>query len=241
MGTYRRRIRLRCPGIGQVTAELEDDFHHFRVLLGHDGSSVTSVAGEAIRFPWTTCPSASTELQGLVGAALPHRATGIASIIRARANCTHLYDLAGLALAQAGGRPDRLYDVAVPDRDESGTTTASIACNGEPVLTWKATWREIVDPPPFVGVALRGSFIAWADADLPDDLAEAAVILRRAMDISMGRLMDLDQRPTAADVGHPMEGTCYTFSAERMPVAFRVRGSTRDFSEGPEALLRRSH
>src|SRR4051812_30672376 len=101
-GVYRRRITLDAPAPGQVTAELEDDFHHFRVLLGHDGSVVTAVAGEAVRFPWTTCPSAASQLRGLVGTPLPTTASAIAAVLPARENCTHLYDLAGLALAHAG-------------------------------------------------------------------------------------------------------------------------------------------
>ena len=48
----------------------------------------------------------------------------------------------------------------------------------------------------------------------PDDL----ITLRRVMDISMGRMQDLDEVPSAADVGGVMAGTCYTFSEERMAI-----------------------
>ena len=51
-GSYRRRIRItstpaapRTHGVPQtstVTAELEDDFHHFRVTVAHDGRRVTA-------------------------------------------------------------------------------------------------------------------------------------------------------------------------------------------------------
>ena len=37
----------------------------------------------------------------------------------------------------------------------------------------------------------------WADATLPEDDAECAIVLRRACDIGMGRGMDLDAVPVA--------------------------------------------
>ena len=101
-GVYRRRIRLTSPVKGRVAAEMEDDFHHFGVELEHDGERVTAIQGSAARFPWTTCPAAAVELQGLVGAPLATRSTAIADHIPARQNCTHMYDLAGLALAHCG-------------------------------------------------------------------------------------------------------------------------------------------
>lgn len=231
-GVYRRRITLDAPAPGQVTGELRDDFHHFRVLLGHDGTHVTAIAGEAVRFPWTTCPSAAAELRGLVGTALPTRASAIAAVLPARENCTHLYDLAGLALAHAGtGRTSRTYDLAVPDRVED-RTVATLARDGEHLLTWTVLGQGIDGPPPFAGQRLRGGgFIAWADAQLDPDTAEAAVVLRRALAIAMGRAMDLDAVARAEDLGETMTGTCYTFSTRRYPVSFRVKGSVRDFTD----------
>ena len=216
---------------------MEDDFHHFAVDLDHDGQRVTAIAGAAVRFPWTTCPAAAAELQGLVGAPLAKRSTAIADHIPARRNCTHLYDLAGLALGHAGlGRADRRYDVTIPDR-EHWATEATIACNGEVRLRWAVQGHTIEGPPPFAGQRLRGGFLAWADATLDPETAEAAIILRRALSISLGRIMDLDVFPTAADLGERVVGTCYTFQPERLSVALRMKGSTRDFSADPDALL----
>jgi Protein of unknown function (DUF2889) len=225
MSGYRRRIRLAAPAPGAVEAELEDDFHHFRVRLEHDGRRVTAIAGGAERFPWTTCGQATGPLAGLVGAPLAERSSAIAAHLPARANCTHLYDLAGLALAHRG--VDRRYHVVVPDRVD-GATTATLDRDGKRRLAWQVRNHTIVAPEPFAGRTLRGGgFIQWADATFGPDEAEAAIVLRRALAISYGRQQDLDAYHTAAELPF-MTGTCFTFQAERMPVALRVKGSTRD-------------
>ena len=56
-GAYHRRIRL-VADEWTVRGDLEDDFHHFTVHLGHDGDHVVTVVGDAVRYPWTTCPAA---------------------------------------------------------------------------------------------------------------------------------------------------------------------------------------
>ena len=60
--------------------------------------------------------------------------------------------------------------------------------------------------------------------------------MRRAVLISGSRLMDLDALPTPAATGHGV-GACYVHHPERMTVARRNVGSTRDFTDAPEALL----
>src|SRR5258708_34826169 len=65
---YRRRILVRATAPGEVVADLEDDFHHFRVTLRHDGHVVESVDAESIRWPWSTCPGAAVPLRALAGA-----------------------------------------------------------------------------------------------------------------------------------------------------------------------------
>lgn len=236
MSFFRRRIRLTSTP-GRVAAGLEDDFHHFRVTIDHDGARVTAVAGEGVRYPWSTCPLAAAELEGLVGAPLARRSTDIADLLRPRDNCTHMFDLAGLALVQAGtGRPDRQYDIEVPDR-VGGVTTPRLACNGVPFLEWTVRDGVIEDPPPYAGQALQGGFMAWATSALDPDAAEAAIVLRRATDIAHGRTFDLDGTAVAADVGPFMAGRCFTFQKGRMEQARRITGAGRDFADRPDALL----
>jgi hypothetical protein len=233
-GAYYRGISLTSTP-GRVDAELQDDFHHFRVVLTHDGGKVLSAEGEGVRFPWSTCAAAGVELHPLAGVLLSRRSTAHAAYVSARANCTHMFDLAGLAIAQAGtARPDRQYDIRVPDRI-GARTEPTIHCNGELVLRWTIDGRTIVDPPPYSGRELRGDFIAWAEETLDEDTAEAAIALRRGVYISTGRYQDLDGYETADEVGRMtggfMDGICYTFQPDRQPVALRMKGTTRDFTD----------
>ena len=77
--------------------------------------------------------------------------------------------------------------------------------DGEPRLDWNVTWSGIVDPqPPFDDAPWKGGFMRWADANLPAEDAECAIVLRRATDIGMGRGMDLDSIPVATELPKAM-------------------------------------
>ena len=234
---YRRRIRLTASG-HEVLAELEDDFHHFEVRLGHDGERVTTIEASAIRYPWSTCPQAGARLEPMRGMPLTTRSTGHAQTVSPRSNCTHMFDLAGLAVAHAAaGRIRRQYDVRIPDR-EGSRTTATLERDGELFLRWQVAGREIVDPPPYAGQRLRGArFIEWAEGNLDPDEAEAALVLRRALDIGMGRGMDLDPYPNAAAIAEMVGPVCFTFHPDRARLGARMKGSTWDFAGHPELLL----
>jgi hypothetical protein len=222
-----------------VQGELEDDFHHFGVMLRHDGTHVTDVAGDGIRFPWTTCPSAIEPLRALAGAPLSRRLSTLGEHAPARQNCTHLFDLSGLAIAHAarGDGGIRTYDVAIDDRDGK-RTQPQLSRDGELVLRWDLVGRQLLGPAPFENVSLRGGFIAWAEETLDPDTAEAASVLRRACDISLGRVMDLDVFETADMLGEQVRGTCHSFQPGTIEQAVRVKGQTRDFTTDPGALLR---
>ena len=75
------------------------------------------------------------------------------------------------------------------------------------------------------------------EAKLDPDAAEAAIVLRRACEIGMGRGMDLEAVDSAEELGPMMGAVCYTMQPSVMPVAFRNRGSIRDFARHPDALL----
>jgi hypothetical protein len=235
-GVYRRRIDIRAPSRGAVTADLEDDFHHFGVVLTHDGTVVKGVEGRGHRFPWSTCAAAAGPLAALAGMPLAHRSTAAGQWTDPRANCTHMFDLAGLAVAHAAaGRSTRVYDIAVPDRVD-GRTTATLLRDGQLLLDWEVDGNEIVGPAPYGGVPLRAGFLAWAEASLELDLAEAAIVLRRATAIAFGRAMDLDTVDRANELPY-MLGTCYSFGEGTIDIALRQKGSTRDFTDAAGELL----
>jgi DUF2889 family protein len=236
-GAYLRRIRLTAEG-GEVLAELEDDFHHFEVRLRHDGQRVTGIRSAAIRYPWSTCPLAGERLEALEGMRLSPRSTAHAAVASPRSNCTHLFDLAGLAIAHAAAqRSVRQYDIRIPDR-QGNRTTATLHRNAELVLRWEVAGREIIDPPPYAGQRLRGArFIEWAESQLEPDEAEGALVLRRALDIGMGRGMDLDPYPNAAAIAEMVGPVCFTFHPDQASHGTRMKGTTWDFASNPELLL----
>ena len=226
---YRRRIELVTVSPEVVQGELEDDFHHFRVRITHDGTEGDGARGHG-RPPSLVDLSrrALAPLQSLVGAPVTADATAHGTHGDARTSCTHWFDLTGLAIAQAGsGRVRRRYDMTVPDRGEGGRTTAHLSRDGEAVLDWEVDTQTILDPEPFTGQAMGRGFLAWANGRFDPETAEAVIALRRACRISLGRLMDLDDYDTADEVGHGMENTCHTFSTGVMATAVRMKGSSR--------------
>jgi hypothetical protein len=238
MGVFRRRIvvahRLHGDGQqGEARACLEDDFHHFRVSVLHAGGQVRVVQASAPRAPYTLCGAAAEQLQRLVGMALSPLASSVNRVTDASDQCTHQFDLAGLAIAAAAdGRARRQYDIEVGDRVEA-RSRAVLLCDGAPLLEWALAGTTIAGPAPFEGLSLQHGFARWVHAQLPPDAAEAAIVLRRCALISLGRGKPLDVQVHALPTG-----LCFAQQPARATQALRVVGSTWDFSDtGRQAAL----
>lgn len=237
---YRRRIRLIRRDATTVWGGLEDDFHHFEVTLTHDGAHVVAVSMEALRWPWATCPDAGANLNRLVGMELSDRCTAVAAVTDPRMQCTHQFDLAGLCVSHAARGDDRRqYDVALDI--EFDIVRPRLWRDGVLIHEWTlgggGIGRVLIDPPPFTDAPWKGGFIRWADQHFNPFDGEAAIVLRRACDIGMGRGMDLEAVDSAIELADIMTGVCYSMQADVMPVAFRSRGTIRDFGTHPDALL----
>ena len=166
-GPYRRRIRLLSTDPGVVEAALEDDFHHFALTLRHDGERVIDIAGRARRWPWSTCADAVIPLRQIEGMSLSPRCTSVATAADPRANCTHLFDLAGLAVAHAArGVERRQYDAEIP-RPVDRRSRARLWRDGQVVLEWQLVDGAVVDAPPYSDVPWNGGFMRWTEATLP--------------------------------------------------------------------------
>ncbi|OYU99630.1 MAG: hypothetical protein CFE45_12225 [Burkholderiales bacterium PBB5] len=233
---FRRRIRLQtlldAADGPQVRAALEDDFHHFRLAMQADAlGRVQAVQASAPRHPYSLCPAAAGELQQLCGLPLPGRAQALVAQADARQHCTHLLDLAGLAAATMQQRLDaRQYDIWVPTR-MAGHTEAKLWRDGQPLLRWAVQDDTLTGPAPYIGVGLRQGLARWAAQNLGADEAEAALVLRRCVMISLGRSKPLDEQVHAAPTG-----LCFAQQPQRATLALRQRGSTWDFSHRPQAL-----
>ncbi|CAG9166000.1 hypothetical protein LMG23994_00874 [Cupriavidus pinatubonensis] len=231
---FRRRIIVSSkPGTAQplVRAALEDDFHHFRVEVhGMDGY-VAHIAGCALRQPYTLCNAAGARLEALLGMPLSSIAHEVTRVADASEQCTHLFELAGLAIAAAArGIARRQYDIEVPMR-VTGRTVPRLARDGVDVLAWTVQDTVIAAPAPYAGVDLNRGMARWALSTLPFEEAEAALVLRRCTGISRGRGKPLDAQIHASPSGH-----CYSQQPVRAMQALRVVGSTWDFADTPEAL-----
>ncbi len=154
-----------------------------------------------------------------------------------RAHCTHIFDLASLAITHAAsGRRTRLYEIRIPDRIEN-RTRVTLVRDGTEILSWAIEGRRITDPPPYAGRSLAKGFVKWADSELDPETAEAAIVLRRACAISLGRAFPLDHIPNASDLASRTLGACYSFSPGVIEEGKRMVGSTLEFTHTPERLL----
>src|SRR5690606_22288144 len=141
MSTFRRRVDIAtCEehGEGEVRAALEDDFHHFRVWAKYQAGALIAVGGEATRYPYTACLQASEPLVHLVGMQLSRVSRAVTRQTDEKHQCTHLLELAGLAIAAAARQSRRRrYDIEIPGRIEN-RTIARLTRDQD----WKLEWSD---------------------------------------------------------------------------------------------------
>nr|WP_315189759.1 DUF2889 domain-containing protein [uncultured Albidiferax sp.] len=231
---FRRRIILHSETKGEechVRAALEDDFHHFRVEVVAVDGRVTRILAESPRRPYSLCSNAIAELDVLLGMELSPVAHAVTRLTDPTQQCTHLFELAGLAIAAAARSiARRQYDVEVPTRIE-GRALPTLARDGVPLLAWEVQGTVIQSPAAYAGIDLNRGMARWALSTLPQDEAEAALVLRRCTGISKGRGMNLDHQAHAQPNGH-----CFSQQPQRASQAIRMVGSTWDFSQTAERL-----
>jgi hypothetical protein len=222
--TYQRRILVRRDR-GAIAVDLEDNFHRFEVLLGLRGDEVSAVTGTARRVPWATCPGALVALQDLNGHD-PRTPFVIDRESKATRHCTHLFDMAMLALDHLRlGIPSRDYRVSADGPRERERIT--LAVDGRRVRTWELYGNRFVTPNEW-----RGHEVAKLRTLLSEDADPVAfleqMVMRRAVHISRGRFLDQDSWETAADLD--AAPTCISFQPGIKASAVRIRGSARDFT-----------
>lgn len=238
-GAFRRRIRLRNQSSEQVSAELEDCNHGFRLIIKHQLQRIIAIDVEVLRYPLSSCPGATKPLQALVGCRLDDTIGAFKQASSPRSNCTHLYDLALLAVKHAQRHQvERIYDVEVPD---SMTTKQSMTVhrNGEKIHHWQTDQQRIVDPSPLNGKPLMQGFSQWSQHYFNDaEQLEAALVLQRGYFVARARRVELNNRGGEPAINDSMMiGACYSYSAGVVEQAIRLPGTVRDFSDKPEQLL----
>lgn len=237
-GIYRRRIRL-IHRPRQVVAELEDTTHGFRLTLSHDNNKVTNIVAEPIRYPFDTCPGAVASLHPLIACPLDIDSNTMRSVLNPGRNCTHLYDLALLALAHCGrAGQQRIYDISVPDECDSGTEI-QVSCDGTALHKWHVTDHKIVQPTSLQGKPLMHGFYHWASAQFAGDALEAALVLQRGYFVAKSRRYDyMNSAGRLAREDNMPEGACYTYSSGVVEHAVHTGSMGRDFTDTPDQLLK---
>ena len=216
---FRRRL-LVTPGANRVTAALEDDYHCMLVTLYHDGSKVTEINTIMERAPWTTCPGAPEVLKAtFAGVALAE----VAARGEKRSNCTHLHDLAVLAVAHANDSETVRYDILVCDPVE-GLVTSEIRRDGVAVLRIEHRDNIVTAPDEIAGSSLL-KLRSWIDS-LDGLEREAARLLQWGTILGHGRIIPMERQVNASRV----PPNCYTFQPENKYSAIRV-GKIIDFSQ----------
>lgn len=233
-GIFRRRVRIE-PEPGRTTGILNDCYHSIRAELAHDGKTVSNVTAALDRAPKTTCPSAAiafNEIRGLPVNA-PRRAFYTDG--RAARNCTHLLDLALLALGAVGrGDGPLVYDIAIPDRHDDRThVTARI--NGQTLHEWAVHGDMIEAPCAVAGRPLFRGFAAWAEDTFSGRALDAARIVQKSLFVAKGRAYAVDGPvPLHAERETHRIDDCFSFSDPQRTRARDLIGYVRDYTDGVE-------
>ncbi|RZF64702.1 DUF2889 domain-containing protein [Sphingomonas populi] len=218
-GACYRRVTIEATD-GQVTAYLTDNFHEMRCVVHHDGETVTAIDGATIRIPTSVCPGAVGHLRTLMGVPIGTPAREFYRGALAASHCTHLLDLAVIALRHCGAPRDTIiYDATVPD-ETAGETTVELRRNGVQVHRWRVRDGRILSPSVLWDRTLEGGFAVWASDMFDADDFEAATILARTWLIAIGRRYRVaDAAGQPASLNPQMFGRCYAYSMPNIKTA----------------------
>lgn len=225
-----RRIVLQ-PGDGWIGGALEDDMHRFHMRFDHEDGRITAVNAMAVRHPWSQCPGAAPHIAGeLKGEML----TDVANRDPFQ-HCTHLYDLAVLMAAHAHDAEPTRFDMRVADRVE-GRTTATLEKDGEELVRWQLDDTAISGTEPWGGRDLK-QLSKWK-REIAPDLAELALLLRRAIFVSGARQFVPPPDEQMGEWNKFRQGVCFNYQPPQIGNTVRSQDWRRDFSQsGIEPLM----
>jgi hypothetical protein len=244
-GQAHRLIDLRRTSSDVFTAWLIDDFHHFGVQITHDHKKIIDLSVRAQRFPYSSCAGAVNPAIEYIGALLPSRASEVGKWMSMRHQCTHIYDLLGLAAVHAAkAGPNCHYLTTIDDRSVVkvhrsgkrvlGTGRAVLSKNGAEVLTWIIDGNKVVSPHEWQSQSLGKGFRDRTES-MPIEIAEYANILRRAIMVAGGRSADRDAALLPRDNKKP--ALCFTYQPPQRSTAEWIPSSLRDWSGSEDGRL----
>lgn len=236
-GAFRRALRLRVAA-DRIRVELEDANHAFCLELAHDGQRITEVAAETLRHPFVTCAEATGPLRRLVSVPLDVDASRLRNGFPQAENCTHLHDMALLALAHAREVGlQRLYEVTVLD-ERAGAVEASIARDGTTVHAWTVRHHAIAAPEAHAGRPMMRGFYSWVAQSYSGPALEAAIALQRGYFVAQSRrYRSWPAADFPAKVNNMPDGTCYSYNHPTVDRALRIEGAVWDLTDRRDHLL----
>ena len=209
-----RQIRI-VSEVGRLRARMVDNVHDLSLTIDHDGTTITAVTAKAVRIPWTTCPGAMAQFQQIVGAAIDQSSPG--GVDKSR-QCTHLFDLARIAISKADVPGEHALDVHVAPTHAPSVLVAWALIDGREILRWRVADGHILSPDPFSGHAISGS-AAWLGAVDDEDVRVAALQIKRALLVYFGTRESEQMRYASELAG--MTGVCFSFQPENLKNARR--------------------
>ena len=214
--SFRRLIELRCFD-GTVVGRVCDNVHDFTVAVEHDGILITRVTARAVRFPWTTCPAAIERLKDMEGLSVGAR---LSDSIDQTQHCTHMLDVAKLAVRHIGRGGERTYAVTIQSCEDPAACIAAVHRDGVPVFRWRVV-KNVIDEPESLRSHQTLGRAEWPPAIANDgDLLEAAMILRRSLLVFRGRPLATEAVYKASDLNY-LQGVCLSFQPEFVGDAVR--------------------
>jgi hypothetical protein len=230
-GALRRLIRLHRRAEDVVFATLDDTYHAMQCVLRHDGRRVVDIEATLTRIPTTACTGAANPIRELIGMPLDLGMAALYGDRRPQRNCTHLFDLAALALRQTlRDEDERRYDVLIPDETDT-PVVIEVRRNDQRMHEWQVSQGLILAPSALAQRPMTAGFTPWALRSFAGDELEAALVLHKSYYIAQARRYRVDAfggRSLLANA--QLAGVCHAYTPERMAHTYFTGDNVRDFS-----------
>lgn len=223
-GYFVRSTVFRRLAPDRIEAVMEDPFHALALVMHHSDTSLLAVEARWERHPLTSCAGAGTALRGLAGLPLiddlrlrwPQAEPGL--------QCTHMFDTLRLAAVHAARRrPDRRYEVVMPDTREGAQPIRLVADGATIVEIAIDADFTILSPSRFAGAPLLAGFARWAGERLSAEDYERMFLIQRGAFVGRGQKMDIARYYGAAGaLSGPPPASCFGSQPERYPGSLRL-------------------
>lgn len=230
-GAFRRRIRS-CRHGDRIESTLNDNHHSMACRMTLDGDIIVGVEGQMARVPLTTCAGAPARLQEFVGSSVHKSAAEWNAGGRALHHCTHLFDMALIAIEfAASGAPGQRIDIVIPDAPD-GLLTVIGYVDDVPRVQFTVEQDIIIAPEQWAGRHVKKGFVSWARTEFSGLDRTVALMMQKALMVAEGWPYIIDGTPGRAVVDDlAMAGLCYSYGEPIVRDA-REQPHVADFSAG---------